>query len=298
MMILSNDVAPIVVTEKSNKVYAYLKSRIQRDSTPINTERVKKLMEFGFTEYQSRVYLALLDLGTASASQIPPLSRVPRTRIYATMQQLHDKGLVEIVPETPLRYTAVPFTKFVRKISEEYRQKASELEKKIESLSNEFAITGGPEPEDKGRFEAIYGRKNARERLTKMYSTANKEIIGIGTRRSPGRILKALGSILEEKAKVGVILKYAFPFKKEDMSDFKELTRFANVRRIEFDMPVYMHVVDQREFFMSHPIPDDESFYLGDDICIWTNDPAITKAMNEMALQIWQGGNEIMEKDR
>ncbi len=255
-------------------------------------------MEFGFTEYQSRVYLALLDLGSAPASQIPPISRVPRTRIYATMQQLHEKGLVEIIPETPLRYSAVPFAKYVRKISEEYRQKASELDANIDSLSNEFSIRSGLEPEDKGRFEAIYGRRNARERLTKMYMSANKEIIGIGTRRSPGRILKALGSVLEEKTKAGIVVKYAFPFKKEESSEFKQLTRFANVRKIEFDMPVYMHVVDQREFFMSHPIPDDESFYLGDDICIWTNDPAIAKAMNEMALQIWQGGSEITEKER
>ena len=265
------------------------------DTTPINSERINKLMDFGLTEYQCRVYLALLDLGTATASQIPAISRVPRTRIYATMSQLHDRGLVEIVPETPLKYKAVPFDKYLKKLAEEERQKAAEIEANMEALSTEFAIRGGTEPEERGRFEAIYGRRNARERLLKMYSSAEKEIIGIGTRRSPGRILKAFGTLIEEKAKAGVVLKYAFPVGETDMKDVRLLTKYAHVRRVGFEMPVYMHVVDQREFFMSHPIPDDESFYIGDDICIWTNDRAITKAIGEMAQQIWKGGQEIEE---
>src|SRR5205807_2401757 len=53
-----------------------------KDSVPINQERVRKLMEHGLTEYQARVYLTLLDLGAATATQISPLSKVPRTRIY------------------------------------------------------------------------------------------------------------------------------------------------------------------------------------------------------------------------
>ena len=249
-------------------------------------------MEFGLTEYQCRVYLALLDLGTAAASQVPPISRVPRTRIYATMSQLHEKGLVEIVPESPLRYKAVPFADYLRKVSDEYRQKAIEIESDLDKLSKEFAVRAGTEPEKRGSFEAIYGRRNVREKLMKMYGSARKEIVGIGTRVSPGRILKAFGPVLEEKSQAGVTLRYAFPMSDPNHSDVRSLMRYAKVRRIDFEMPVYLHVVDSREFLMSHPIPDDESFYVGDDICIWTDDSAIAKAMSEMAERIWQAGRE------
>ena len=57
-------------------------------------------------------------------------------------------------------------------------------------------------------------------------------------------------------------------------------------------MPVYMHVVDRREFLMSHPIPDDDSFYRGEDIAIWTNDEAIAGAMQAMAEKIWSTGTQ------
>src|SRR3989304_2119640 len=74
----------------------------------VNADRIRKVREFALTEYQARVYLALLDLGTATASQIPASWRVPRTRRYATMQQLPEKGLGEIVPENPPKDKPAP----------------------------------------------------------------------------------------------------------------------------------------------------------------------------------------------
>ncbi len=249
-------------------------------------------MEFGLTEYQARVYLTLLDLGFATASQVPALSRVPRTRIYATMQQLHEKGLVEIVPESPLKYKAVPFDNFLLARAKDYRERAEQLEANLESLAKEFAILAREEPEVRGRFEAVYGRRNVRERLIKMYASAEREVYGLGTERSPGRIMKAFGSYIIDKAKAGVKLRYAYRVTDENLRDVETLLKYADVRHVEFNMPVYMHVVDRREFLMSHPIPDDDAFYRGEDIAIWTNDPAISDAIGEMSRKIWETGVE------
>src|SRR5437870_13492774 len=71
-----------------------------KDSVPINQERVRKLMEHGLTEYQARGYLALLALGAGRASRISPLSKRRRARIYARMQQLHQTGIVHVLPAT------------------------------------------------------------------------------------------------------------------------------------------------------------------------------------------------------
>lgn len=252
-------------------------------------------MDHGLTEYQARVYLTLLDLGIASASQISPLSKVPRTRIYATMQQLHQKGLVHILPETPLRYQPVPFDAYLRSLADDLRSRAKQIDAGLESLSREYAINALREPEARGRFEAIYGRKNVRERLLRMYAIAARDVIGIGTTKSPGRILGAFRPNLVEKTAQGVRLKYAFCFTAENQDDVRTLLKHAEVRHIDFRMPVYMHVIDGKEFLMSHPIPDDDSSYRGDDIAIWTNDPAIAGAMSEMSERIWKMGKPAVD---
>lgn len=259
---------------------------------PINSDRMRRMQELGLTEYQARVYLTLLDLGAASASQIPALSRVPRTRVYATMNQLHEKGLVEIVPETPLRYRPVPVSKFLQARAGELKDKAKEIELHLEELSREFAVKGGTEPEARGRFEALYGRKNVRERLQKMYSSAEREIIGIGTMRSPQRIVKSAIYTIEERYRGGVDIRYAFPVTSQNRGEVERIAKVAHVRNISVQLPMYFYVFDSREVLLNHPIPDDENFHRGDDIAVWTDDPGIAKAMQLIAEKIWASGTE------
>lgn len=260
---------------------------------PVNQDRVQKLKDFGLTDYQARVYLALLDLGTATASQIPASSRVPRTRIYATMQQLHAKGLVQILPEKPLRYKAVPFARYLKTLAEDYRARALQLSENADVLAREFAVSPLETPEQRGRFEALYGRRNVRDKILEMYKHAENEIIGIGSTHSPGRIARGLGPDLEEKAASGVSVKFAFFIGPGNEADVRTLSRYAEVRHIDFFTPVTRHGVDGREFLMSHPIPDDDSPLRGDDIAIWTDDPAIASAMAQMAERIWAMGKPV-----
>ena len=217
------------------------------------------------------------------------------------MQQLHQKGLVQILPESPVRYQPVPFDAYLRSLADDLRSRAKQIDTGLDLLAREFAINVQREPESHGRFEAIYGRKNVRERLLRMYAIAAREVIGIGTTKSPGRILGAFRPNLVERAEQGVRLKYAFCFTPENRDDVRSLLKHAEVRHIDFLMPVYMHVIDGKEFLMSHPIPDDDSSYRGDDIAIWTNDPAIADAMSEMSERIWEMGKpaaDVLEEPR
>lgn len=249
-------------------------------------------MDLGLTEYQARVYLALLELGSSTAGQVPAVSRVPRTRVYATMKQLHEKGLVEIVPETPLRYRPVPIKRFLEQQAKELREEALRLEERVDGFSKEYAIRGELAMEERGRFEAIYGRRNVRERLMKMYQETGREIIGIGTSKSPSRIVKSAIYTLAEKVKQGVTVRYAFPVTPQNKEHIDVLSKYAKIKAINVHLPIYFYVFDQQEILFNHPIPDDDNFYRGDDIAIWTNDKGIARAMWTISETIWNSGTE------
>ena len=265
---------------------------------PINLERLQKMEGFGLTEYQARAYLALLDLGTATASQLPAPSSVPRTRIYSTMQQLHAKGLVQILPEKPVRYRAVAFSRYLKALASEYRQKALQLASNADSLAREFTVATVDVPMRAGRFEAIYGRRNVRDKLVEMYEAAETDIIAIGSMHSPARILRGLGQQLQEKASLGVSVKFAFFTNPDNESEVRSLSRTSEIRHIDFFTPACRHGVDGQQFLMSHPIPDDDSGFRGEDIAIWTDDPAIASAMAQMAERIWEMGRPAVSRPR
>ncbi len=206
------------------------------------------------------------------------------------MQQLHAKGLVQILPEKPLRYKAVPFANYLKSLAEDYRSRARRLATSTGDLAREFRVSAVEAPELRGRFEAIYGRRNVRDKLLEMYEHAESEIIAIGSTHSPARIVRGLGPDLEEKAASGVSVKLAFCVQPENGADIRVLSRYAEVRHIDFFTPVTRHGVDGRQFLMSHPIPDDDHPFRGEDIAIWTDDAAIALAMAQMAQKIWEVG--------
>ncbi len=240
----------------------------------------------------------LLDLGTAAASEIPALSRVPRTRVYATIQQLHAKGLVQILPEKPVRYRAVPFPKYLRNLAAEYTQRASHLSENAEELSREFKASAIQVPDRPGHFEVIYGRKNVRNRVLEMYASAEREVIATGSVHSAVRMVRGLGPAMEDLARRGIRISLAYHVSPDNESEVQTMAQYAEVRHFEFLTPVCRHGVDAREFLMSHPIPDDDSSSKGEDIAIWTDDPAIAAALSHMTQRIFETGKPIGVKPR
>ena len=264
---------------------------------PINPERLGKLQELGLTEYQARVYLTLLDLGNATASQIPALSRVPRTRIYVTMSQLHEKGLVNILPEKPIRYEPIPISDYLAKKVNEHKKDIEEMEGSIKSLSNEFSVMDRVEPEHKGRFEAIYGRRNFRDRLKEMCSRAEEEVLFVGTPKAPLRIVSALIPILEDLAKKKVKLRFIFPINTKSRDKLMELRKHAEVRHTETNPPIDWVVVDSKECLLSHPVPNDEDQFKGDDVSIWVDDLAMVNSRLTISRELWENGMDPMKSD-
>jgi HTH-type transcriptional regulator, sugar sensing transcriptional regulator len=53
-----------------------------------------QLMQIGFTEYEAKVYLALLRLHPATGYQLSKESGVPRSMVYETLSRLHQRGAV------------------------------------------------------------------------------------------------------------------------------------------------------------------------------------------------------------
>ncbi len=252
-------------------------------------ERLTKLKEFGLTEYQARAYLALLELNISTANQVPAVSRVPRTKIYGIMRQLHDKGLVQIIPETPLKYKAIPFKRFIERRVGQLKEEAEELVRSSDKLAEAFQVEPH-EADEQGKFEMFYGRRNVRDKLRDMYSNAKKHIISIGNQHSPGRIIRTSISIIEDLPEANVKIEYGFPVNKENMEKINRLSKYATVRHIERRPSMHFIVVDNKECMMVHRIPDDEDPVRGEDIAFWSNDNAIVSTIRDFATDIFESG--------
>lgn len=65
------------------------------------------LEELGFSKNESKVYLALLDLGSSTATRIAERSEVHRTNVYDALEKLMKKGLVAHILKGDTKYFEV-----------------------------------------------------------------------------------------------------------------------------------------------------------------------------------------------
>lgn len=64
----------------------------------------KILKELGFSERESKVYVALLELGETTVGPIAYKTRIQHSKIYPTLEKLIDKGLVNFIIKSKTKY--------------------------------------------------------------------------------------------------------------------------------------------------------------------------------------------------
>jgi sugar-specific transcriptional regulator TrmB len=81
---------------------------------------MEKLRQVGLTEYEAKAYLALLNTHLCTATQVSDKSGVPRTKTYATLESLAQKGWVRILSGVPLLFKAVNPMLVFESVKEDY----------------------------------------------------------------------------------------------------------------------------------------------------------------------------------
>lgn len=254
-----------------------------------NGDRLEKMMEYGLTEYEARTYLALLHLGVASARDVANLSRVPRTKIYSVLDDLHAKQLAEIIPERPKKYGVVPFDSYLRQFEREYKAKLQKIEEDKKLLMSAFAAKDAPGADKAGSFQVLKGRKNVLNRKYEMVGRAATEVLEMGTEFSAVRMGYYM-PLLKERARMGARMRLLVPVTDANRENVEEFGSFGEVRSNPGKSPgSVILVIDESEVLICHYVPDDEHLFKGEDIAIWSDDRAIVRDMKATIQSQWEG---------
>ena len=100
---------------------------------------VEVLESIGLSKGESRVYIALLSLGTTSVGAIIKEAPVARSKVYDILERLQEKGLVSVIVEGKRkRFSAVPpkrITEFLEQQKNEVTQREQSLQKILPQLA-------------------------------------------------------------------------------------------------------------------------------------------------------------------
>lgn len=97
-------------------------------------ETVNALKALGFREYEAKCFVALSRLPSATAKTVSELTDIPRTRVYDAMEELSEKGLVEIHYSSPKRYRAVDHAVAVTWFRDQFESELTRFERSSQEL--------------------------------------------------------------------------------------------------------------------------------------------------------------------
>jgi Cd2+/Zn2+-exporting ATPase len=98
-------------------------------------ETIPELQALGFTEYEARTYVALLQAGPLTGYQVAKASAIPRPNIYPLLERLEQRGAVTRVEiEGRIRYRATPAADLLRDLSRNFSQQLGRAEEALATL--------------------------------------------------------------------------------------------------------------------------------------------------------------------
>ena len=105
---------------------------------------VADLQKLGFSDYESRAYIALLGSNPATAYEISKVAGLPRANTYAALESCTEKGAVQPISESPVRYVPVEPAEMLARIARDTAARcerlASQLQKTQSQDGREFVL--------------------------------------------------------------------------------------------------------------------------------------------------------------
>ncbi|MFA5947463.1 MAG: helix-turn-helix domain-containing protein [Candidatus Gracilibacteria bacterium] len=172
------------------------------------------LEDFGLTTEESKVYIAVLELGGSYVSTIAKKSAIPRVNCYHTLNNLVKKGLISSFTKNNIKHFSVESPQILVNQFEEKFHHAKRILPELLSITNALAF----KPKIQ-YYEGLGGIKNIFEDSL----TEKKEILGYTNLAALPKVIPAeyLKEYTARKIKLGIKTRMMSPTSKEGLNYLK-----------------------------------------------------------------------------
>jgi HTH-type transcriptional regulator, sugar sensing transcriptional regulator len=200
------------------------------------------LQHIGLEEKEASVYLALLELGTATVHPIATKANIKRPTTYLILEQLTRKGLVSVVPrEKKMMYTAESPEKIISDLS-----KKQELVKRF--MPNMMALYNAKK--DKPQVLMFEGKDGVGQVYEKIFNSS--EVDFFSTIRDVFQMFPDMPKWLKDRVD-------------------KKQTKFREILTQTPDDLRYLTNIEQGEYYQSRLAPKDFPEFLTDSAIFGTS---------------------------
>jgi sugar-specific transcriptional regulator TrmB len=256
----------------------------------IEEREIAALRRLGLTEYESRIYLALIKMGPLKASEVSFFGQVPRTKSYGAMKELEQKGLVRVTPGKPETYAPRSPSEVLMPLVSKLNSDLRESEEVVQSLSVAFESSKFVKrdiPKESSEFWQIDGRQNVFNKIGQILGEATRAVSYCTSAAGLIRAYKAHAEILEKAKKRGAIVRVLAPLSSENIGVANEMAEVVSFKSLDKPFGENFVAVDGRELVVIEAKPEDLRTDRGSDSAIWTTNRLLVELHEQLFEKVW-----------
>ena len=106
----------------------------------VSNQLMIKLREFNLNSYESKIWVALLTKGSATAGNLSEFTDVPRSRCYDVLESLEKKGFIIMKIGRPIKYLAVTPEDAIERVKKQLQEETEIQLLSFEDLKNSSVV--------------------------------------------------------------------------------------------------------------------------------------------------------------
>jgi len=249
----------------------------------IKQDLVKRIKEyFNLNIYETKVWIALLSKGIASAGEIATISGVPRSRTYDVLESLEKRGFAIVKIGKPVKYIAVKPIEVLEKMKSTTLQEAHEKVKNLSTLKEtteyeeleKLHNTGIAPIKTHEITGSLKGRSNIITRLRELVQNAKKEVNICTSVLDFEDKSRVLIPTLEQAAKNNIKVRLSLSGAPEKI---KKVSAKSDLKIGTTESIARLYMADKKEVLFMITSENAE-----EEIAVWLNSPFFAQSLSGM----------------
>ncbi|MGD2201256.1 MAG: helix-turn-helix domain-containing protein [Candidatus Bathyarchaeota archaeon] len=211
-----------------------------------------KIMDYaGLSEYEAKVYLSLLCLGSSGARNLSLASDVPRTKVYGTLNRLIDFGLVTEIPGAPKCFAPTPPSNAFGSALKRTLNKSQDFSEVMEALvETHKKVKNDSSPQEKLLWH-IDVNDDIIEKCHEIITQSKETIEVLASADGLTLLFKSAPNLLDQMKNQGVKVSISSPLDPKANPLARELSYLFEVKKVDITTPILYINSDNRIFIVA-----------------------------------------------
>jgi HTH-type transcriptional regulator, sugar sensing transcriptional regulator len=257
----------------------------------VSDKAVSSLEGLGLTKTEIRSYVALLETGTMTASEVSRAARVPYSKVYQALESLHKKGWVDRQRSRPILYTAKPPESALEELRSQHEAESREMEKV--ALAELLSVYERKGEKERPEIWILRGTPEILSRVKTTVLDSRDELLlalPIGIAPYADQVASLLTALKERGVKVSILTTQGIP---EDSLAALSAGAEVRIRRMMFGGGV---IADSKEVVLLLG-GGGKGEGANSALAIWADHPGLASFARDYFQLLWNSRETVKEKD-